>query len=101
MTALNEPVAKRIATLFRMLGSDFNGEILSAVAAMKRLFAAEGLSFHDIAALIESCNGEIEGRKYTDDDAQIIFERGVERGRDLAEQQRDDLEFYDSDGRPR
>jgi hypothetical protein len=101
MTALNEPLAKRIATLIRLLSSNFDGEILGTVAAMKRLFAAEGLSFHDIATVIESCNGEIEGRKYTDSDAKVIFERGVERGKDLAEQQRNDLEFYDSDGRPR
>ena len=57
--------AKRIAKLFRSLSSDFDGEILTAVAAMKRLFAAEGLSFHDIATVIESCNGEIEERKPT------------------------------------
>jgi hypothetical protein len=79
MIALNEPVARRIAKLFRSLSSDFDGEILGAVAAMKRLFAAEGLSFHDIATVIESCNGEIEERKYSDAD----------------------LEFFDCDGRPR
>jgi hypothetical protein len=37
MTTLTEPVAKRIATLFRMLASNFDGEVLGAVAAMKRL----------------------------------------------------------------
>jgi hypothetical protein len=99
MTALNEPVAKRIAKLFRSLSSDFDGEILGAVAAMKRLFAAEGLSFHDIATVIESCNGEIENRKYSDADAKAIFERGIAKGR--AEQQDSNLEFYDGDGRPR
>jgi hypothetical protein len=99
MTALNEPVAKRIAKLFRSLSSDFDGEVLGAVAAMKRLFAAEGLSFHDIATVIESCNGEIEERKYSDADAKAIFERGMAKGR--AEQQESNLEFYDDDGRPR
>ena len=73
MSALNEPIAKRIATLFRMLGSNFDGEVLGAVAAMKRLFKAEGLTFHDIATVIENCNGEIEERKYSDADAEIIF----------------------------
>ena len=99
MTTLNEPVAKRIATLFRMLGSNFDGEVLGAVAAMKRLFAAEGLSFHDIATVIESCDGSIEQKKYSDADAKVIYERGMAKGR--AEQQNSDLEFFDSDGRPR
>lgn len=78
MTTLNEPMAKRIATLFRMLGSNFQGEVLGAVAAMKRLFSAEGLSFHDIATVIESCNGEIEERKYSDADAEV-FSSAVSR----------------------
>jgi hypothetical protein len=63
VSSLNGPVAKRIAALFRMLSSDFQGEVLNAAAAMKRLFAAEGLAFNDIATVIESCNGEIEERK--------------------------------------
>jgi hypothetical protein len=99
MTALNELVARRIAKLFRSLSSDFDGEILGVVAAMKRLFAAEGLSFHDIATVIESCNGENEERKYSDADAKVIFERGVAKG--LAEQRDANLEFFDCDGRPR
>ena len=63
-----------------MLSSDFDGEALNAVAAMKRLFKAERLTFHDIATVIESCNGEIEERKYSNSDAEIIFNRGVEKG---------------------
>jgi hypothetical protein len=102
MSALNEPVAKRIADLIRMLGSTHDGEILAAVAAIKRLFKAERLDFHDIATVIESCNGAIEERKYSDADAEIIFTRGVEKGR--AEQQQQEMsppEFYDADGHPR
>jgi hypothetical protein len=48
MGALNEPLARRIATLFRLLGSSYEGEVLGAVAAMKRLFAAEGLAFSEL-----------------------------------------------------
>jgi hypothetical protein len=102
MSALNEPVAKHIGDLIRMLSSTHDGEILATVAAMKRLFKAEDLDFHDIATVIESCNGAIEERKYSDADAEIIFARGVERGR--AEQQQQDAlppEFYDADGQPR
>src|SRR5215813_14728612 len=101
MSTLNEPVAKRIATLLRMLSSDFEGEVLNVVAAMKRLFAAEGLAFNDIATVIESCNGEIEERKYSDSDAEIIFARGVEKGRiEEARKQQAPPEFYETDGRP-
>jgi hypothetical protein len=102
MSALNEPVAKRIADLIRMLSSTHDGEILAAIAAMKRLFKAERLDFHDIATVIESCNGAIEERKYSDADAEIIFARGVEKGRSQQQQQEmSPPEFYDADGHPR
>jgi hypothetical protein len=76
VSTLNEPVAQRIGKLFRRLASDFEGEQLNTVAAMKRLFASEGLSFSDIATVIENANGEIEELKYSDADAEIIFKRG-------------------------
>jgi hypothetical protein len=79
--ALNEPIARRVAKLFRLLASDFDGEVLSAARHMKHQLVAEGLSFNDIAIVIENCNGEIEERKYSDADAEIIFARGVEKGR--------------------
>jgi hypothetical protein len=102
MSVLNEPVAKRIARLFRMLSSDFDGEVLNAVVMMKKLFAAEKLTFHDIATVIESCNGEIEERKYSDADAEIIYARGVEKGRvEEARKQQAPPEFYNADGQPR
>jgi hypothetical protein len=99
MTSLNEPVAKRIAKMFRLLSSDYDGEALAALAKMKQLFANEGLSFNDIATVIEGCNGEIEERRYSDSDAKVIFEKGVEKGRIEAGQK--DLEFFDSNGHPR
>jgi hypothetical protein len=104
MSALNEPIAKRIATLLRLLASNFEGEVLGAVAAMKRLFAAEGLTFHDIATVIESCDGEIEERKYSDADAEIIFARGVEKGRKEEARKPEQIvpaDYCDADGQPR
>jgi hypothetical protein len=102
MSALNEPVAKRIAKIFRMLSSDQDGDVLAAVTAMKRLFKSEGLSFHDIATVIESCNGEIEEKKYSDKDAEIIFARGMEKGIEKGRaEEAAPPEFYDADGRPR
>jgi hypothetical protein len=102
MSALNEPVAKRIAKLFRLLTSDFDGEVLSAARRMKQQLVAEGLSLNDIATVIENANGEIEERKYSDSDAEIIFAKGVEKGRaEEARKQEVPPEFYDIDGRPR
>jgi hypothetical protein len=102
MSTLNESTAIRIAKLFRMLASDFDGEVLAAARRMKQQLGAEGLSFNDIATVIESCNGEIEERKYSDADAEIIFERGVKKGQ-VEEARKKDLppEFYDADGTPR
>jgi hypothetical protein len=102
MSTLNESVAKRIAKLFRMLGSPFKGEVDNALTMMKHTLQTEGLSFNDIATVIESCNGEIEERKYSDADAEVIFARGVEKGR-VAEAQKQQAppEFYDADGCPR
>ena len=100
MTAvLDEPVAKRIAKLFRLLGSSFEGEAHNALRKMKGLLKTEGLTFSDIAQVIESCNGEIEEKKYSDADAEIIYRRGVEKGR--GERHEDELEFFDSFGQPR
>ena len=62
MSALNEPLAKKIARLLRLFGSDFEGEAVNALMAMKRLITNEGLSFNDIATLIENHQGEIDLR---------------------------------------
>jgi hypothetical protein len=102
MSELTETVAKRLAKLFSLLGSSHDGEVLSAARAMKRLLESGRLSFPDIAIVIESCNGAIEERKYSDSDAEIIFARGVEKGRVEEERrQKPPPEFYDADGRPR
>jgi hypothetical protein len=99
--ALNKPIAKRIATLFRLLGSNFEGEVLNVVAAMERLLAAEGLAFHDIATVIENANGEIEQLKYSDSDAEVIFNRGVEKGRTESCARVLSTDYFDEDGEPR
>jgi hypothetical protein len=104
MSTLNEPVAKRIAKLVRMLASDFDGEMLAAARRLKDLLKNEGLTHHDIAAVIESCNGEIEERKYSDADAEIIFNRGVEQGREEQARKKEQIvpaDYYDADGQPR
>jgi hypothetical protein len=81
MSSINEPVAKKIARLLRLFGSDFEGEAINALMAMRRLVASEGSSFNDIATLIENHQGEIEEKKFSDADAAVICAKGVEQGK--------------------
>jgi hypothetical protein len=92
-------LVKRIGKLIRLLGSDYDGEMMSAVQALKRFCATENVSLNDIALLVEGCNGKIEERRYSESDAEMIFAKGMERGR--TEQQDTKLEFFDIDGQPR
>src|SRR5262245_18024024 len=104
MNALNEPVARKIARLFRLFGSNFVGEAQNAFAAMRRLVANEGLTFNDIAAVIENHQGEIEELKYSDADAAIIFAQGVEKGREEEARRKEQIaptDYYDAGGQPR
>jgi hypothetical protein len=95
-------LAKRVAKLIRLLGSSFEGEAISAAIGLRRLLQSEELSFNDLATLIENCNGQIEEKKFSDTDANIIFERGVEKGHaEAARQQELPPEFYNVDGTPR
>ena len=97
-------LANRIGTLIRLLGSNFEGEAIGAATGLRRLLPAEGLSFSDIATVIEGCNGEIEERKYSDSDAEVIFARGVEKGRAEEARKKELLvpaDYYDEDGHPR
>jgi len=73
---------------------------------MKQQLGAEGLSFNDIATVIENANGEIEELKYSDSEVEAIFARGVakgvEQGRvEQARKQQAPPEFYDEFGEPR
>lgn len=81
MSTLSKPGAKRIAKRIRMLSSPFEGEAHNALTMLTRVLAAEGLTFNDIAMVIENTSDEIEEHKYSDADAEIIFARGVEKGR--------------------
>ena len=102
MSTVDATLAKRIAKLFRLLSSDSESEALNAVAAMKRLLTVKGLSLHDIATVIENCDGEIEERRFSESDAKIIYERGVEKGRaEVRTEQKSPPEFYDMGGFPR
>jgi hypothetical protein len=102
MAELNESTAKRVAKLIRLMSSEHDGEWGNAVRKLKLVLNNEGLTFNDLAIVIENCDGAIEERKYSDDDAKIIFARGVEKGRvEEAQKQQAPPEFYEADGTPR
>ena len=50
------PIAPRIGQLICLLGSDRDGEVLAAVAALKRTLAGSGADLHTLAAIIERTN---------------------------------------------
>jgi hypothetical protein len=102
MAELNGSAARRVAKLIRLMSSEHDGEWGNAVRKLKLVLGGEGLTFNDLATVIENCDGAIEERKYSDADAEIIFARGVEKGRvEGAQKQTAPPEFYDADGRPR
>jgi hypothetical protein len=102
MSALDETVTRKIGKFIRLLGSPFEGEAHNALRKLKTLIEAEGLTFNDIATVIENHQGEIEERKYSDTDLEIIFAKGKEKGRaEAARANTAPPEFYDADGQPR
>jgi hypothetical protein len=95
-------LTKRVGKLIRMLGSNFENEGTAAAIRLRQLLPSEGLAFHDLATLIENCDGEIEEKKYSEADAEVIFARGAEKGRvEEARKREAPPEFYDADGHPR
>jgi hypothetical protein len=99
MNTLNEPIAKRIGKLVRMFGSDNEHERGNALERLVVVLKEEKISFNDLATVIENANGEIEAKKYSDTDAEIIFAKGVEKGR--AERPRQEpTEFFDTNNQP-
>jgi hypothetical protein len=103
-------LAEHIADLFRLLGSNHDGEVLNAVAAMKRVFERERLSFADIATVITNHRAEIEEGieelKYSETDFDMMHARAVERGmekgrKEEAAKWEAPPEFFDAFGEPR
>ena len=52
MNALT-PVASRLMKLIPLLASNYDGEVLATVAAVRKVLDGAGLNFHDFAAAIE------------------------------------------------
>jgi hypothetical protein len=94
-------LAKSIGALIRLLGASIEGEAVGAVHALRRLLPGKDLNFHDIAVLIENCESRIESLKYSDSDAQAIYRRGLEVGREQGGGRLLSADYFDDDGEPR
>jgi hypothetical protein len=97
-------ITKRIGQFVgMMLGSNSDGESSNAAMALRRFVESEGVPASDLTMIIVNWDGQIEERKYSDTDAEVIFERGREVGH--AEEARnrppgDPTEYYDANGEP-
>ena len=94
-------LARRIASLVRLQGSPLENEAFGATAGLRRLLMAGKTDFNDVATLIENCNGQIETLKYSDADAEQIYQRGIEKGRKQGGGRSLSVDFFDDDGKPR
>ena len=101
MNTLSEPTAKRIGKLVRMFGSSFENERHVALSKLQTMLDEEGLTFNDIAVVIENGGGEIEQLKYSDSDLETIFTKGVEKGRKENTAHALSKQFFDAGGEPR
>jgi hypothetical protein len=95
-------ITKRIGQFVgMMLGSSSDGESSNAAMALRRFVESEGVPANDLTMILVNWDGQIEEKKYSDSDVEVIFERGKEVGH--AEEARnrpqiDSTEYYDADG---
>jgi hypothetical protein len=95
-------LTRRIGQYIGMIaGSMSDGECANAATMLRRLVESECVP--DLTMIFENFDGRLEQKKYSDENAKIIFERGVERGRSEEarnRQQAEPTEHRDADGRP-
>lgn len=92
-----------MAKLVRMFSSPYENEKHIALAKLETLIREDGLTFNDLATVIENADGEIEERKYTDADmlaaTQAVKERAEKDAYEKARRERTGPpEFYDEIG---
>ena len=76
MTAAGKSFEVRIADLVRLLGSEFEGEVLNAHGALKRLLASRSVGFTDLGNAIEKlATGGLD-----DDQMRRLFDAGYQKG---------------------
>jgi len=74
-------IASRLAKSIRLLASDKEGEVLAAVAAIKRVLLGIGADIHDVADRIEHPVGELSQAEMMK-----IYQAGVTEGRRIEKQ---------------
>jgi hypothetical protein len=92
MSRLLEPIAGRLGKLIRLLSSDKDGEVLAAVAAIRRTLDAEKLDLH---ALADGIDGSGKGSQA---DYAIAWNAGYSAGKEAAEREaphRDQPSWHD------
>ena len=82
MTSVLAPIAGRLGKLIRMLSSNQDGDVLNAARAIVRTLDNAGLDVHTLAANIGGGD-----KKFSEEDAREIYQRGVADGRQAAEQE--------------
>ena len=80
MTSVLAPIAGRLGKLIRMLSSNQDGDVLNAARAIVRTLDNAGLDVHTLAANIGGSD-----KKFSEEDAREIYQRGVADGRQAAE----------------
>jgi hypothetical protein len=91
------PIAGKIASLVRMLSSDREGEVISAVHALLRTLKSKGADIHALADRIEKPNGGA----LTDTEMKKLYDAGYQDGVRAAENKmHGNSDFRDIDGFP-
>jgi hypothetical protein len=79
-----EPVADKLSKLLRLLTSSQDGEVVAATRAIKKTLEASELDIHDLADGLLALKLDV---KFTEEEALTIYQRGVEDGQAIAQQQ--------------
>jgi hypothetical protein len=91
MAAAEKSFGVRIADLVRPLGSQFDGEVLNAHGALKRLLASRGVSFADLGNAIE----KLETGGLEEAEVHRVFHAGYQKClQDLARRQAEEQAVY-------
>ena len=92
MSADKKTLEQRIALIIRLLGSDKDGEILAATAALKRTLASAGTDIHGLAYGIENL-----GKGISNEERKKIWDAAVQHTENRLHGADD---FIDSTGKP-
>jgi hypothetical protein len=84
MAAAEKAFEAKIADLVRLLGSEYEGEILAAQSALKRLLASQDVGFNDLGNAIE----KLASGGLAEAEMKRLFDAGYQKGVEDAERRR-------------